>query len=176
MSTPILDSRTTPGWLRVPALVGLGAVGIWFGVCYRFALANLGVAEPPAALAAHGDLFWLGRWRMFTDQRPMHTDLTVEALGGGSWAWVDLEALYPSDWSEGPGYLRDDLLENPQRLKRLAQDACRRVAGVPERLRFTKVTWPKTLGQMEQPRVGAFFAEILDHRCGDSRAGGRDGE
>lgn len=201
MLPPIPDARTTPPRLRLPALVLLVALGAWLGVCYRFALANLGVAEAPAALAAWGDLFWLGRWRMFTDARPTHTDLVAEArMGGasgsdtadggasgsgasgsgaagsgaaegggaegGAWVAVDLAALYPSRWDEGPGYLRDDLLEHPRRLAVLADATCRRVPGGPERIRFTLVEWPKTPGQVEQPRDRATTQLLLDHPCG----------
>lgn len=162
---PTPDARTTPPRLRVPALVSLVALGVWFGVCYRFALANLGVAEPPAALAAWGDVFWLGRWRMFTDARPEHSDLLAEARVGGAWAPVDLGALYPSRRDEGPGYLREDFLEHPRRVAALAEATCARVPGAPERIRFTSVRWPKTLGQVEQPRDRATTREVLDHPC-----------
>lgn len=170
---PLADARTTPPRLRAPVIVGLALLVAWFGVCYRFALAGLGVAEPPAALADGGDVFWLGRWRMFTDLRVDHTDLLAEAYVGTGWVHADVETLYPSRWDEGPGYLRDDFLTRAGRLAAFAEDACGRVPGAA-RVRLTLVTWPKTLGQVDQPRVGETRRELLDHPCGGrGPAGGR---
>ena len=91
----------------------------YFLVSYRVALANLGVAEPPAGAPAAQSLTWLGRWRMFTELRPRHTDLEADACDdAGHCTRVDLAALYPNHWDEGPGYLRDDFLRDPRRTGR----------------------------------------------------------
>lgn len=169
MLSSIDDARTTPPWARVPVLVGLGLFAAWFLVCYRFALASLGVAQEPAGLAPYGDLFWLGRWRMFTDLRPIHTDLEVYALTNGGEAWVDMPALYPSHWTEGPGYLRDDVLDNPDRLAVIGEDICQRLPTHPRAIRFTKVTWPKSVGQVDQPRTNATKTDLTTYPCGSVR-------
>ncbi len=168
---PLADSRTTPRVLRLPAALVLAGLVAYFGVCYRFSLAYLGVAEPPAGLAGASDLFWLGRWRMFTELRATHTDLEAAAFVGDAWVPVDLAALYPSRWAEGPGYLRDDFHGRPERLARLAEDVCARVPGAA-RTRFALITWPRTLGQVEQPRDGATRSELYDEPCGAARLQG----
>jgi hypothetical protein len=171
VASPVPDARTTPPRLRMPALVLLLALVAWFGVCYRFALVSLGVAEAPAAVAAWSDLFWLGRWRMFTDTRPEHVDLLAEARVAEAWQSIHLAAFYPSRRDEGPGYLRDDFLEHPKRLEALAAATCARIPGPPERIRFTLVRWPKTLGHVDQPRDGATTREVLDVPCAGARRG-----
>jgi hypothetical protein len=171
---PITDVRTTPRALRIPTLIALVLLAVWFVGCLRFALVTLGAAPPPGVLADAGDWFWLGRWRMFTDLRPFHTDLAVESRVGSAWIDVDLATWYPSRWDEGPGYLRDDFYENPGRLRRMAADLCVRLGSDPDRIRFTLVRWPKTLGSVEQPRDEATRTELLDVACGEARSGAGD--
>lgn len=149
-------------------LAGLVA---YLGVCYRSSLAYLGVADMPAGVAGANDLFWLGRWRMFTELRAAHTDLDAEALVGDRWEARSLAALYPSAWDEGPGYLRDDFYTRPERLGRLADDLCGRTPGAT-RVRFTLVTWARTRGQVDQPRTDATRTELADTACGAPREAG----
>jgi hypothetical protein len=89
---------------------------------------------------------------MFTELRPRHTDLVAEVRdAGGAWSPVDLATLYPCHWDEGPGYLRDDFLNDPHRVDQLAADVCVRTGGAAVRL--TERTWQKTPGSAEQPPV-----------------------
>lgn len=123
----------------------------YFLVSYRVALANLGVAEPPAGAPAAQSLTWLGRWRMFTELRPRHTDLEADACDdAGHCTRVDLAALYPNHWDEGPGYLRDDFLRDPRRTGLLATDLCARTGATA--IRLVEVSWARTPGTSEQPR------------------------
>lgn len=132
-------------------LVALQLLAAYFLVSYRVALGNLGVAEPPRGFPAAQALTWLGRWRMFTELRPRHTDLLAETRdGAGGWSPVELAALYPSRWDEGPGYLRDDFLSDPGYVALLGADVCERTGAAAVRL--TEITWDKTPGEREQPR------------------------
>lgn len=147
------------------SVVALQLLAVYFLVSYRVALANLGVAEPPRGAPAAQAFTWLGRWRMFTELRPRHTDLLAEARDpAGAWTPVDLAALYPNHWDEGPGYLRDDFLRDPARVALLAADVCARSPGAGG-VRLTEVTWAKTPGEREQPRRDARTADRGTFPC-----------
>jgi hypothetical protein len=163
---PLVDARTTPRWLRVPTLVAVGLLLVYLFVSYRQALAGLGVAEPPAGITMLNDIFWLGRWRMFTELRNTHTDLEVELRAGASRTPVDLTRLYPSRWPDGPGYLRDDFYRHERRVAALAVDVCERVGTPGAEVGVTLVTWTKTLGQVAQPRTDARRQTLLTWVCG----------
>ena len=147
---------------RAAPLVALSLLAAYFLVSYRVALAAVGVARMPAGLPAAQALTWLGRWRMFTELRPEHMDLMAE-VRTGDWREVDLTALYPCRWDEGPGWLRDDWMDDPRRVDELATDLCRRTAA--DEVRLTRIRWPKTLGSREQPRTGAERTLLLDAVC-----------
>ncbi len=137
--------------LRELQALSLGALAFYFVLAYRVALGTLGVAELPEGTPSLPGLTWLGRWKMFTDLRATHHDVLVEVQVAGAWAPVDLAARYPTRWDEGPGWLRDDYYRDAARLQGLAATLCTVEAGATE-VRFTEVRWPKTLGQVEQPR------------------------
>jgi hypothetical protein len=135
----------------------LAAVAAYFAFCFAVALVELRGGDAPDELARRA---WLGRWRMFTDLRTTHTDLAIEVDG----APVDPALLYPSRWDEGPGYTRDDFLDDPRRVAALARDVCARVPG--DRVRLVRVRWAKTPGTREQPREDERRAVLFEGRCG----------
>lgn len=141
------DVRTTPAAARVPVLLALLLLGLYLlgGV----ASAEAGFADPDGS-ARMERVFWLGRWRMFTDLRTRHSGIDAELRRDGAWAPVDLAAVYPSRWDEGPGWLRDDFVDDAPRVRRLVLDLCRRTGA--DAARLTRVRWQKTLGQREPPR------------------------
>lgn len=146
------------------ALFGLPLLAVYFLVSYRVALTNLGVAAPPTGAPVVQGATWLGRWRMFTELRPRHTELVAETEGGdGLWVRVDLDSLYPNHWDEGPGYLRDDFLTDPRRVAGMAADLCVRTGA--KAVRLTEVTWAKSPGQAEQPHVDEARADRGMHPC-----------
>ena len=86
------DARTTPGWLRIPILAGLLALGGYNVWCWKNAL---GQGEPSFPR-------WLATWQMFTLRDPTHSHVYAEARIGDTWQDVDLEALFPTRWESGP--------------------------------------------------------------------------
>ena len=58
------------------------------------------------------------------------------------------------------------LFRSTSRLEVIGEDICVRLSTRPQRLRFTKITWPKTVGQVDQPRTNATRTELLTYTCG----------
>jgi hypothetical protein len=144
-----VDARTTPRALQ-PLVLGLLAVlGLYLAAAFPFARAQLGTVELPSWAEPIKPYTWLARWRMFTELRPSHLGVEVVAVTDAAKVEVDLAALYPCRWNEGPGYARDDFLRDADAVAALSADICARVdAGS---LRWTRLRWPKTLGAREQP-------------------------
>jgi hypothetical protein len=147
-----------PERFRELKLLSLFGLAFFFLLSYRQALTNLGVAKAPGGVPHLQALTWLGRWKMFTDLRNHHTDFVAEAETPAGYTKIDMAKRYVMHWDEGPGYQRDDFYADPGRLAELARDLCR--DGGASSIRFTKVTWDKTRGQVAQPRTNE-SSEVL---------------
>jgi len=157
------DARTTPRWLRVPALLFLAALVAYQGTAYHFALEK----TAPAWLMRSPYTFWPATWQMFTFLDKRHSRVEVLAYVDGEWEERDLEALFPYRWESGPRYARSSFRKNRTRMRTLAQASCHRMEPRPEKVRFTVTRWTKTLGSTEQPKKGAKAEPILDWDCED---------
>jgi len=100
---------------------------------------------------------------MFTESRPLHHDLDVALYRDGVWATGDLAALFPERGTAGPGYLRRAYWADPERMATLAAAVCARQPA--ERVRFSRVQWPKTLGASTQPQRDGQRTALVDMAC-----------
>ncbi len=157
------DARTTPRWLRLPALGLLGLVATWFLLSYSFALG----APKPEWARPHPWVWWFASWEMFTLRDPGAHLVKGKALYDGKWVDIDLEALFPTKWESGPRYARSAFFKNPPSMRVVADSTCGRLERRPDRVRFEHVYWDKTLGQPSRvPPKDAKRNLLLDHRCG----------
>ena len=150
------DARTTPPWLRVPVVIGLAAVSLWFVSCFHYALRP----DMPR---------WVpfGLWQMFTRKGGgTHVDLEAEAYRDGEWHRVDLPELFPTTWESGHRW-DVGVRGVKHRLRVLADSTCRRLPEPAEKVRFWEVRWPVVVGQVEQPRTKERIRPQLEHTCGD---------
>lgn len=162
--TPIeRDERTTPRWLRLPALALLAALATWFATSYSFALG----ASQPAWARPYPWVWWFASWEMFTLRDPGAHLVKAEILVDGKWFPIDLEALFPTQWESGPRYARSSFFTNAPSMRVVADSTCRRLPEPPERVRYFRVTWDKTLGKPSKvPPKNAKRTLLLDHECG----------
>ena len=144
---PDAEGPVTP----LPAGAQLPALALVLG-CAVYLLGGFVTALDHAESGAHSgpDLFWLGRFRMFTELRPHHVTLAAERHTGAGWETVSLPTLYRSRWPEGPGYLRNTFRRDPKLREQLADSLCGRVEA--RRVRLSEVRWPKLLGTDLQRR------------------------
>lgn len=149
-------SRTTPRAARVPVLIGLSLLSLYFLACFQVAI------DEDA-----GRWTTMGNWQMFTSGSRSHGAAEAEAEIGGRWEPVDLDALYPTRWDSGPRYARSAVRRNATRMKILAASVCERHPGKPARVRLYDVGWKVTIGQIEQKRTGETRKLMADWRCGD---------
>ncbi len=158
--TPPTDATTTPPAARIPVLIGLAAVVVYL---------LLGVNSAVGILSGAGhtgtDPYWLGRWKMFTDLRPQHTALHASVHRDGSWVPVDLAAVFPNAWQEGPGYDRKMFWGHPQRLAAFAEHTCRETGG--EAIVVWVSRWDKLLASAHQPEVMPEERRLLEQPCGE---------
>lgn len=175
MTEPTRDARTTPRWLRLPALVLCGLLASYFAVAYTFALEK----DIPAWLKDHPWSLWLGTWPMFTYIDPSSTVVYAEARVDGEWQDIDLEALFPYRWESGPRYARTSVRRNRGRMQALGAAACGRLEkqeGITaERIRFRSERIAKTKGKNPQPKRKLKVERLLDWPC-DGKARRPTGE
>lgn len=151
------DQRTTPPWLRVPALLLLGLSFAYFGACYRHAL---GEAMPTWA--------YPGQWSMFTKKETWHHDVIAAAEVQGKPVEVDLLALFPSTWDSGPRYVRGPFRNNPVRMRILAYSICQRMVPRPTRVVVGESRWKARLGVSPSTRDGEEKKVTLEFDCADN--------
>ncbi len=161
-SSPPHDATTTPPWARAPVLIGLLAVAVYLLMGVYSAAGVLSDAEQDDS-----DPFWLGRFKMFTDLRPHHTELRASVLEDGAWAELALWEVFPNAWQEGPGYHRRMFWSDPERLAGLAGQVCRRTDAEAVRLRV--VRWHKTLASVSQPEQDREERPLLEQPCEGER-------
>lgn len=159
------DCRTTPSRLRLPVLLGLGLMAIWYLLCARSTAASLGVMPKLDLPKSVQKVLWLGHFRMFTELRPVHSVVWAEVRRGPQWTTLDLAELFPSGAQAGPGYERASFYGSPKRMRALARAVCAS-QGEPPGVRFWRTTWDKQPGQAAQPQVGAAHEALGQFQCG----------
>jgi hypothetical protein len=155
---PLNDASTTQPGARVRVLVGLALMALYLlgGV--------VSAAERITSPGHEGaDLFWLGRWQMFTDLRPHHTELRAEFWQRGVWTEVELTDVCPNSWQEGPGFHRSSFWRDGQKLGALGRQICAETDS--PRVRLYAVRWDKSLGSLSQPEVGLVRRDLLEAEC-----------
>lgn len=154
MSEPAEIRTTTPAWLRIPALLLLIAVSVYFLAGYHYALEK----NRPAYT-------WMGVWSMFTTNDTWHMVIEGEALRDGEWHTVDLEALFPYRWESGPRYVRRSVYGSRSRLRAFAVATCGRMQQPAEAVRYRRLKWKRTLGSFEQPKKRLRTEDLGTFRC-----------
>ena len=134
--------------------VFLACAAIYFGACYRCALAD----ELPTWAV-------LGQWSMFTEKEVWHHDLYATAMFGTREAPVDLTALFPSQWDSGPRYVRGPFRNNPDRLKILAHSVCGRMDPSPNRVAIGEIRWPAHPGVSPLQRDDGERRPLIEVGC-----------
>lgn len=153
-----MDARTTPGWARIPILLGLGLLAAYFLGGWAFALG----APRPAWAVKLGDIWWLGNWQMFTLTDREARLFVAEAEVDGTWQRFDMQALFPARWESGHRFNRSSWLGRPAVMRVVGQATCGRHPDAPTRVRFYQLRWRKRLGRSplpppEQARVSEPF-------------------
>ncbi|GEM_PF-1387018 len=168
MTTPPAgaDVRTTPRWRRLPALIGVVGLGLYFGLCVNYALLSMDMrSSVPTFVQSNIEWFWFGNWKMFTGMDRWHVEVQGHALYDDGWQPVDLMALYPSRTESGPRYQRGPFRRRASRVGILASSTCHRLDETPDRVRIDELKWRATLGQLEQPRGHYKFRRLADWDC-----------
>ena len=150
------DVRTTPPRLRIPALIGLMLLIVYFVGCYHYAL---GRDLPRWA--------WMGTWKMFTTMDTRHSVVEGEAKINGKWEPFDPEELFPYRWESGPRYARRSFRRSKGRMAVLAASTCVRHPDDIQAVRFWELRWKRTVGSYEQPRRNVEKTLLMDWTCGE---------
>ncbi len=156
---PLNDASTTPTGARVRILVGLALMSLYL-------LGGVFSAAERITSPGHegSDFFWLGRWKMFTDLRPHHTELRAETWQHGDWTGLELTEVCPSAWQEGPGFHRSSFWRDGRKLGDLERQVCAETG--TQRVRLYTVRWDRTRGSSSQPEVGLVRRDLLETECG----------
>jgi len=171
------DARTTPGLLRVPALVFCVALAALFFSAFLKCKDDFGSVW----LDRYPWVHWMSNWSMFTPRNRWQKAVDIEYLVDGAWHPIDGGRYFPTVWESGYRWDRTSFRDSSTKMSTLGAAFCGRMTAdldtpAPERVRFIEVKWKKTLGQTEQPRTHWVRYRLLrDHRCGDPAPGGPDG-
>ncbi|MEC7946805.1 MAG: hypothetical protein VX265_04510 [Myxococcota bacterium] len=174
---PERDARTTPGWLRAPALVFCIALGSLFFSAFLKCKDDFGAVW----LDAYPWVHWMSNWSMFTPRNRWQKAVDIEFQSGGAWHPVDGMDYFPTRWESGFRWDRTSFRNSSVKMRTLGAAFCARMtaddaAPVPDRVRFIEVKWRKTRGQLAQPRDRWVRYKLLhDHRCGDPPPSGPQG-
>ena len=167
---PSRDARTTPPWLRGPALALCLGLALLFGSAWYETLDD----TPRTWIGRRPGLYWASNWSMFTNRNRKHRMLRASAryIEDGDWERVYLVQWFPARWESGLRFDRTSFTNSPSRMRTLAAALCGRMAAHPEHaapheVRFTLVTWRKTLGSRQQPRKRRVRRrKLLEWECG----------
>ena len=157
------DARTTPPWLRAPAVGLIGLTALWFALSYGFALGG----AQPAWARPWPWVWWFANWEMFTLLDDHASRVGAEAMYDGEWHNIHLEELFPSRWESGPRYDRPAFYNRKDYMAVLGDSTCGRLERKTDRLRFYRVTWKKTPGvaTRREPK-GTNRRYFFDWTCG----------
>ncbi len=165
------DARTTPGWLRLPALALCLGIAFWFGS----AIVHQETGEDETWLVDHPHLFWFARWSMFTYRNRTQVDVDAEVRYDREWQRINLPEFFPARWDSGYRYTRTGFRRSRHKMSVLGAALCDRMEASPDHerpteVRFTEVTWRKRLGRVEQPRPdNANVRPLVTWQCDDPR-------
>lgn len=179
MSTPPpdRDARTTPGLLRVPALVFCAALSTLFFSAFLKCKDDFGSVW----LDRYPWVHWMSNWSMFTPRNRWQKAVDIQYFTAGEWHPIDGGQYFPTVWESGYRWDRTSFRDSRYKMSTLGAAFCGRMTAdegtpAPERVRFIEVKWKKTLGQTEQPREKWVRYKLLhDHRCGDPAPEGPKG-
>lgn len=179
MSTPPpdRDTRTTPGWLRLPGLALCAALVFLF--FSSFLKCKDGVDG--IWLDRYPWVHWFSNWSMFTPRLRWQKAVDIEYRVDGEWHPIDGGAYFPTVWESGFRWDRTSFRDSSFKMRTLGAAFCDRMTAdeaspAPERVRFIECKWKKTRGQVEQPRNHWVRYKLLhDHRCGDPAPKGPQG-
>ncbi len=141
------DARTTPPKLRVPTLLLVGIVAVYFGMCMV-----LEFVEGPGKAKTLVGARTFGQWNMFTLKATWNKQLKAQAYRDGQWFSVDLPELYKARWESGPRYQRPAFLRKTSVTALLAQSICQRLDPAPVNVRLYRIRWKRRLGERQTPR------------------------
>lgn len=153
MPPEIADARTTPRWLRGPAVLLLLGQLVVFGLGFVYAHGVVAHSAPRWIMKAEPIAFF-GNWKMFTTVDRKQRAMDGYARFDGEWQPIDLEALFPSRWESGPRYARKTIRRSGRHLATMAAAACGRLPDRPEAVKLVDVRWRSKLGVQEQTRTG----------------------
>jgi hypothetical protein len=166
VSTEVQDARTTPGWLRGPAVLLLLAQLAVFGLGFAYAHGMVAHSLPRWVMKAEPVAFF-GNWKMFTTVDKKQRDLDGYALYDGVWERIDLPMLFPSRWESGPRYARKTIRRSGRHLAVFAAATCGRLEQPPERVKLVDIRWRSKRGRLAQPRKGKVReTQLIDWDCG----------
>lgn len=174
---PSRDARTTPGWLRGPAL----ALCLALSVLFFSAFLKCKDGVDGVWLNRYPWVHWMSNWSMFTPRNRWQKAVDIEYLVDGAWHPVDGGAYFPTRWESGFRWDRTSFRDSTFKMTTLGAAFCDRMAAdpgspSPERVRFIEVKWKKTLGTTDQARDAWVRYKLLrDHRCGDPAPSGPKG-
>lgn len=171
------DARTTPGWLRVPALVFCLALSTLFFSSFLKCKDDVSGVW----LDRYPWVHWMSNWSMFTPRNRWQKAVDIEYQSDGDWHAVDGMDYFPTRWESGFRWDRTSFRDSSTKMRTLGAAFCGRMTAdlespSPDRIRFIEVKWKKTRGQLEQPRERWVRYKLLhDHRCGDPAPSGPKG-
>ncbi|MFK7928230.1 MAG: hypothetical protein AB8H79_08570 [Myxococcota bacterium] len=146
---------TTPRWLRLPALILLFSVAVYFLAGFHFAMED---SKPRWV--------WMGVWSMFTGRDRTQNEVRAEALIEGEWHQVELDVLFPYRWESGRRFERRNVYGSGRRLKALASATCTRLSERPQAVRFQRASWRKRLGDFDQSPAKESVKNLGEFSCG----------
>lgn len=164
------DARTTPQWLRLPVL----ALCVLMIVVFASAWYETKDDSPRTWIGRHYSVYWMANWSMFTNRNRTQQMLDAHAQyeEDGEWERVYMGQWFTARWESGLRFERRAFIRSPSRLRVLGAALCGRMDVLPEAerpyaVRFTEVSWRKTLGQRRQPRKKRVKrTERLEWECG----------
>ncbi len=155
----MLDAKTTPPRLRIPALILVGLMGSYFSMCMA-----LEFIEGPGKAKTLVGARTFGQWNMFTLKASWNKQLKAQVYRDGEWTSVDLPKMYKARWESGPRYQRPAFLRKTSLTPLLAQSICARSEPQPLGVRLYRVRWKRKLGVAQTPDKPE-VSQLLEWPC-----------
>ena len=154
------DARTTPPKQRIPALILIGLIGVYFSTCMVLELVE-GAGKAKTWVGARA----FGQWNMFTLRANWNKQVKAQAYVDGGWVSVNLPEMYKARWESGPRYQRPAFLNRTGLTPLLAHSICERMDPSPLGVRLYQVRWRRELGVTQVPKQPK-VKQLLEWRCG----------
>ena len=130
----------------------------------------------------HYSAYWLANWSMFTNRgrNQRKLEVTFRRTEDGEWKRINMARWFPARWESGLRFERKEFMRSPARLRVLASALCARMDAsdavrMPMTVRFTEVSWRKTLGSHAQPKRRVRRQQRLEWDCADPPPSPPDG-